>query len=95
MNGRPYPRDPTDEEWACVAPYLSLPPQTATQRRHDLREMFNAVRYIVRTGALWRWLPEWSFAWVGRLLRLARDDERLPDTLDRSALRRLCLSLAP
>jgi len=40
-------------------------------------------------------MVERSFAWVGRLRRLARDDERLPDTLDRSALRRLRLSLAP
>ena len=27
------------------------------QRRHDLREIFNAMRSIVRTGAAWRWLP--------------------------------------
>ncbi len=53
----PYPTDVSDEEWAFVAPYLSLLPPTAGQRRHDLREVFNAVRYIVRTGAPWRWLP--------------------------------------
>jgi transposase len=34
----------------------SLRPE-AGQRRHDLREVFNALRYIVRTGAPWRWLP--------------------------------------
>jgi transposase len=54
---RPYPSDSSDEEWEFVAPYLSLLPQTAAQRRHELREVFNAVRYIVRTGAPWRWLP--------------------------------------
>jgi transposase len=57
MNRRPSPSDVSDEEWEFVAPYLSLLPQTAAQRRHDLREVFNAVRYIVRTGAPWRWLP--------------------------------------
>src|SRR5215831_4215386 len=57
MNRRPYPSDVSDEEWTFVAPYLSLLPQTAAQRRHDLREVFNAVRYMVRTGAPWRWLP--------------------------------------
>ena len=57
QNRRPYPSDVSDEEWDFVAPYLSLLPQTAAQRRHDLREVFNAVRYIVRTGAPWRWLP--------------------------------------
>jgi transposase len=53
----PYPSDVSDEEWEFVAPYLSLLPQTVAQRRHELREVFNAVRYIVRTGAPWRWLP--------------------------------------
>jgi transposase len=57
MNRRPYPSDVSDEEWEFVAPYLSLLPQTAAQRPHELREVFNAVRYIVRTGAPWRWLP--------------------------------------
>jgi transposase len=57
MSRRPYPSDVSDEEWVFVAPYVSLLPQTAAQRRHDLREVFNAVRYMVRTGAPWRWLP--------------------------------------
>src|SRR5690348_9990335 len=57
MNRRPYPSDVSDEEWEFVAPYLSLLPQTAAQRRHELREVFNAVHYMVRTGAPWRWLP--------------------------------------
>jgi len=57
MNRRPYPSDISDEEWAFVAPYLSLLPQTASQRRHELREVFNALRYIVRAGAPWRMLP--------------------------------------
>jgi transposase len=57
MNRRFYPSDVSDEEWAFVAPYLSLLPRTAAQRRHELREVFNAVRYLVRTGVPWRWLP--------------------------------------
>jgi transposase len=57
MNRRPYPSDVSDEEWEFVAPYLSWLPQTAAHRPHELREVSNAVRYIVRTGALWRWLP--------------------------------------
>ena len=57
MNRRPYPSDVSDEEWAFVAPYLSLLPQTAAQRRHEVCEVFHAVRYLVRTGAPWRWLP--------------------------------------
>lgn len=54
---KPYPSDVTDDEWAVVSSYLVLMDETAPQRRYDLRESFNALRYIVRTGAPWRWLP--------------------------------------
>jgi transposase len=53
----PYPSDVSDDEWAFVAPYLLLLSETAGQRRHNLREVFNGVRYIVKTGAPWRMLP--------------------------------------
>jgi transposase len=52
-----YPTDVTDEEWAFVVPYLSLLTPDAPQRRHDLREIFNALRWVVRSGAPWRLLP--------------------------------------
>jgi transposase len=51
------PSEVSDDEWAFVAPYLMLLPDDAPQRRHDLREVFNGLRYIVKTGAPWRWLP--------------------------------------
>jgi transposase len=54
---KPYPSDVSDEEWAFVAPYLTLMTEAAPQRRHDLREVFNGLRYVVKTGAPWRWLP--------------------------------------
>jgi transposase len=54
---KPYPTDVSDEEWAFVAPYLSLMNEAAPQRRHALREVFNALRWIVHTGAPWRYLP--------------------------------------
>jgi len=53
----PYPTDVSDEEWAFVAPYLTLMTPTAPQRTHDLREVFNALRWLVRAGAPWRLLP--------------------------------------
>ena len=40
-----------------VAPYLALVRQDAPQRTHDLREVFDALRWIVRAGAPWRMLP--------------------------------------
>jgi len=58
MNTRKrYPSDVSDEEWAFVAPYLILLPLDAEQRKHDLREVFNALRWLVRSGAPWRYLP--------------------------------------
>jgi transposase len=56
-NRKPYPSDVSDEEWAFVAPYLTLMREDAPQRDHDLREVFNGLRWIVRTGAAWRYMP--------------------------------------
>jgi transposase len=57
MNKKAYPSDVTDEEWALVAPYLTLMTEDAPQREYSLREVFNGLRWIIRTGAPWRWLP--------------------------------------
>jgi transposase len=54
---KPYPSDVSDEEWAFVAPYLTLMTEDAPQRRYPLREVFDALRWIVRAGAPWRMLP--------------------------------------
>jgi len=56
-NRKPYPTDVSDEEWAFVAPYLALIREAAPQRVHDLREVFDALRWIVRAGASWRMMP--------------------------------------
>ena len=53
----PYPSDVSDEEWAFVAAYLTLLPSDAGQRHHDLSEVYNGLRWIVRTGATWRMMP--------------------------------------
>jgi len=57
MNRKAYPSDVSDEEWAFVAPYLTLMTEEAPQRVHDLREVFNGLRWIVRAGAPWRMMP--------------------------------------
>ena len=55
--GRGYPSDVSDEEWAFVAPYLALCREDARQREYPLRTVFNALRYIAKTGCHWRMLP--------------------------------------
>jgi transposase len=52
-----YPSDVSDEEWAFVAPYLTLCREDAAQRDYSLRAVFNGLRYVVRTGCQWRYLP--------------------------------------
>jgi len=57
MARKPYPSDVTDDEWDFVAPYLTLMKPQAPQRKHEPREVFNAMRWIVRTGSQWRYMP--------------------------------------
>ena len=51
---KPYPSDVSEEEWAFVAPYLTLLSEDAGQRRYELREVFNGLRYLIKSGAPWR-----------------------------------------
>ena len=62
-----YPTDVSDGEWAFVAPYLTMLPEDAPRRDHVLREVFDALKWLVRAGAPWRLLlhdfPPW---WIVR-----------------------------
>lgn len=52
-----YPSDVSDTEWEFCVPYLTLMKEDAPQREHCLRDLFDALRYVVRTGCAWRFLP--------------------------------------
>jgi transposase len=52
-----YPSDVSEEEWAFCAPYLTLMKEAAPQREYPLREVFNALRWLVRAGCPWRLMP--------------------------------------
>jgi transposase len=52
-----YPSDVSDEEWAFCAPYLTLMKEDAPQREYPLRDLFNALRWLVRAGCSWRLMP--------------------------------------
>jgi transposase len=62
-----YPSDVSDAEWEFLLPYLTLMREDAPQRSHDMREVFNAIRFVVKTGCQWRMLPhdlpEWTVAY--------------------------------
>lgn len=57
MNRKAYDSDVNDAEWAFSEPYLTLMREDAPQRGYALREVFNGLRWIVRTGASWRQMP--------------------------------------
>jgi hypothetical protein len=46
ISRKSYASDVSDDEWALVAPYLTLLPEQSGQRVHGLREVFNGLRYI-------------------------------------------------
>jgi putative transposase len=57
MMRRAYPTDLSDVEWASLEPFLPSHAGTGRPRLHSLREILNAVFYIVRSGCAWRLLP--------------------------------------
>ena len=60
---KPYPSDVPDTEWDFLLPYLTLMREDAPQRANDLREVYDALRYVVRTGCQWRQMPHDLPAW--------------------------------
>jgi transposase len=56
--GLRYPTDMTDAEWALARPFVAVPQRGSGQRRVELREVLNAVFYILGTGCQWRALPK-------------------------------------
>jgi len=62
-NTQTYPSDASDEEWTFVAPYLALTTLDAKQRQHNLRKVFNGLRFIVKTGIQWRMMPNYLPPW--------------------------------
>jgi transposase len=55
---QPYPSDVSDAAWEFVVPYLCLLREDAAQREYNLRDVFDGLRWIVRTGSPWRYLPK-------------------------------------
>jgi transposase len=67
----PYDSDVADEEWAFLAPYLTVMREDAPQRKHSLRELFHGLRYIARTGLQWRYMPhDLPSSWIQQHKRM-------------------------
>lgn len=58
-----YPSDVTDAEWSVLETVLPPAKATGRPRKHTLREMVNAMFYLVRSGCPWRYLPDGFPPW--------------------------------
>jgi transposase len=56
--GLRYPSDLTDAEWALVAPLIRPAKHGGRPRKVDVREVLNAVFYVLSTGCQWQALPK-------------------------------------
>lgn len=57
MARKPYATDLTDEQWGLIAPMIPEAEPGGRPRRVDMREVVNAILYVVRTGCAWRHVP--------------------------------------
>ncbi len=89
-----YESDVTDEEWEVVAPFLGEPSARGRPRTTDLREVFDAIQYMLATGCQWRAIPKCflPFTTVQNYFYGWRDSGILGHMLD--ALRRQARELA-
>jgi putative transposase len=63
MNRRGYDTDLTDEEWTHLAPFIPPAKLGGRPRKHDMREILNAIFYLLRAGCAWRLLPHEFACW--------------------------------
>ena len=57
MTRQTYATDITDSEWSYLEPHLPAPKSGGRPRRHAVREILNAIFYVLRSGCVWRLLP--------------------------------------
>ena len=73
---KPYPTDLSDTEWICLRSYLPTPKGQGRPRTHSLRDVLDAIFYVLKSGCPWRLLPHdfppWSSVYYHfRKLRLS------------------------
>ena len=57
MRRKPYPSDLSDGEWKILEPLLPAEKEGGRHRGYALREVINALQYLIRSGGAWRSLP--------------------------------------
>ena len=94
MDRQQYPSDLTDAQWEVLKPLIPAAKPGGRRRTVDLREVLNAIFYVVRSGCTWRMVPHdlvpWGTAWY--YFRRWREDgtwETLHDALRRQVRRKV------
>lgn len=57
MTRKAYPTDLTDAEWKRIQPHVPRAKRGGRPREHAIRELLNAIFYLVKSGCGWRLLP--------------------------------------
>lgn len=57
LRRRPYPSDLSDSEWQILEPLLPTEKPGGRHRGYSMREIINAIEYLIRVGGAWRSLP--------------------------------------
>ena len=52
-----YSSDITDNEWLILGPFIAQG-KMGRPRTHDIRQIINAIRYVMKSGCQWRLLPK-------------------------------------
>ena len=92
MKNQIYPTDLTDRQWEFIKEYIPAAKLGGRPRSLDMRQLINAILYLLQTGCQWRMLPREYPKWqsVYYYFRIWRNDgtwQRIHDTI-RAALRR-------
>jgi putative transposase len=57
MTRQPYPSDLTERQWRRLEPHLPGAQPGGRPRSVEMREVVNAILYVLRNGIVWRALP--------------------------------------
>ena len=86
MQTQTYPTDMTDRQWDCIKTDVPAAKTGGRPRKVDIRQVINAIFYVLVTGCQWRQMPSNYPKWqtVYWYFRIWRDDgtwQRIHDTL--------------
>lgn len=58
MSRKPYPTDLTDQQWQLIASLIPAAKDGGRPSTVDVREILNAIFYILTSGCAWRLMPQ-------------------------------------